>query len=168
MRNEHATSAVTLVRATIESMIMLFDLTTKFADTARALSVDSIRELDEFAKTALLGRRYKKQEHEALSILTRLKRMAKCVPAVVPIYDKLSEIAHPNSDGLVGCHLAYDASTGQVSFVSGNAFNTLFVAASSLSTTLDSLIYFDNELRRFAGNLQARFDADTRECDSTD
>jgi hypothetical protein len=166
MRNEHATSAITLVRATIESMVMHFDLTTKFADTARALSVDSVRDLDDFVKVALLGRRYKPKQHTAVNIITRLDRMAKCVPAIKPLYEKLSEIAHPNSDGLVGCHLAHDDSTGQLNFVSGNAFESLYVAASGLSTTLDSVIDFDKELVRFAVELQACYDAEKRIRDS--
>ncbi len=106
MRKEHPTSAITLIRATIESMVMHFDLTTKFAETARALSDDSVQDLDEFVKVALLGRRYKPEQHKAVNITTRLARMAKYVPAVQPMYDKLSEVAHPNSDGLVGCHSA--------------------------------------------------------------
>lgn len=148
-------AAVTLVRATIESVVVLYDLKLKLAQLSANRTLEGMEVLDEFLTTALFGSRRNNLERRAQNILNRIERVAKEIPAIEGVYDNLSEVAHPNSDGIVQLYLSHDESTGHWSFSSVNLWNALFVAAANLSTTLDVLINVDNAIRHIANELES-------------
>lgn len=152
---EQPAAAITLVRGAIECMIMLHDLKKNLARVVQAPNLDSAAALDKFVQTALYGRRYMQDGFQAVSIMTRLDRLAKELPAIKEVYENLCEVAHPNSDGLVGLYMRYSEATDEIVFDSKNVLRYMVVAANNLSTTLDAVIVWDNEIRSIANAIDS-------------
>ncbi len=156
LENRHPTAAATLVRATVESIALLYDLKLSVGRVASEQSDETVSEMDRMVRTALWGRRYNVDIFKATNITTRLQRMAKEVPAIWSIYENLSEVAHPNADGLTGLYLTLNERSGDLEFRSDQQWRVLLTAAHNLSTTLDAVIIFDNELRSYVQAIDAR------------
>lgn len=96
--HRHTLGSRLLLRSALESVAVLAYLN----QTTRQL-LDGALVFDAFdRKTSLLllGSRDKNTRYESVNVMTILKHVDKSYPGVLGVYDKLSESAHPNFEGV--------------------------------------------------------------------
>ena len=112
--HRHLLGARTLLRAGIETLALLIFLNHRIsAVVARQYS---FFEFDALTKQLLLGSRTPGASHVAISTLTVLEKAEKEHPGLKSMYDRLSESAHPNFDGVLYTYSSSDPEKYETSF----------------------------------------------------
>lgn len=96
--SKHTLGSRLLLRCALESVAVLARLN----QVTRQL-LDELIDFDTFDKKTrllLLGSRDQNTNHESVSIMTIIRHMEKYYPGVLNVYNILSELAHPNFEGV--------------------------------------------------------------------
>lgn len=160
LRDRHCASLAIQVRAHLETVTVLFDLSEALSAFADQPAEEQLRALADFVKQALLGERAKlpgmtPTNVSAQNILTRLKRVRKLFPSVEGAYEQLSEAAHPNWLGVSGLFTFHNEENGVLEFGRTKPVEALLKFAGFLDAQLDALVAIDNRIRAIAQRLAA-------------
>ncbi len=94
-------SGACLARAFQETIAVLFYVNRK---TKKAIIDNDLNHLDEYTMKVLMGSKDDDSRPDPVNIITMIDRVEKEVLKFRAIYDKLSEIAHPNWHGTLGIY----------------------------------------------------------------
>jgi len=102
-RPDHV-SGIVLTRATIETIAALNSLhllVTRY-------SGGDVDRLDATLMSMLMGSRVREDRPESINVLNAIDKLTKAVPGFRPLYDELSEYAHPNDAGTASSYAVLD------------------------------------------------------------
>ena len=97
------TSGILLTRATLENTALIWRLRDVIRDRANFTTID----IDRILSQLLLGSK-QYPEPAAINILTLIDRLDKATGFLRESYDRLSEYAHPNFNGVAGLYSTID------------------------------------------------------------
>lgn len=112
--HQHLLGARTLLRAGIETLALLIFL--NYRISAVVARQYSFFEFDALTKQLLLGSRTPGASHVAISTITVLEKADKEHPGLKSMYDRFSESAHPNFDGVLYTYSSSDPEKYETSF----------------------------------------------------
>lgn len=98
-------SGACLSRALQETVAVLFYVNRK---SKKAILDNDLGHLDEYTMKVLMGSKDDDTKPDPVNILTMINHVDKEVPKFRAIYDKLSEVAHPNWHGTLGIFSSND------------------------------------------------------------
>ena len=100
---EHKKPAMAFIlnRAIMENTALLYDIVRKLQ---KHLKDKNFQEIDDLIIGTLFASRLENPRFKATSILTIVNRINKEIPGFQDVYDLLSEITHPNHDGVLGLY----------------------------------------------------------------
>jgi len=104
-KENNIVSGACLSRAFQETIAVLFYVNRK---SKKAILDKDLHHLDEYTMKVLMGSKDDKSRPDPVNILTMIDRIDKEIPKFRAIYDKLSEIAHPNWHGTLGIYSSRD------------------------------------------------------------
>lgn len=93
--------AAILARAVLEATAVLFALVEGVEGIAKGKDVG---DFEQRLNAMLVGSRNRKTPVDAINILTHIKKMDKTFEGILEHYDLLSELAHPNFDGVLNSY----------------------------------------------------------------
>jgi hypothetical protein len=104
--------------------------------------------MNDFLNRALLGWRDKKMPAQSYNILTAIDEVSETFKAFRPLYDDLSEFAHPNWSGVHGAYARIN--TKDISIDLGSEFTELPVPVGlgALVGSLNAFRYYHNKLAK--------------------
>lgn len=100
-KENNIVSGACLSRALQETIAVLFYVNRK---SKKAIIDKDLNHLDEYTMKVLLGSKDDKSMPDPVNILTMIDHVDKEIPKFRTIYNKLSEIAHPNWHGTLGIY----------------------------------------------------------------
>lgn len=100
-KENNIVSGACLSRALQETIAVLFYVNRK---SKKAILDNDLAHLDEYTMKVLTGSKDDESRPDPVNILTMIDRVDKEVPKFRAIYDKLSEVAHPNWHGTLGIY----------------------------------------------------------------
>ena len=113
-QHQHLLGARTLLRAAIETLAILIFLNQRTA--AVVTGEFSFFAFDALTKQLLLGSRAQGASHMAINILTVLEKAERQHEGLKSMYERLSESAHPNYDGVLYTYSSSDPEKYETNF----------------------------------------------------
>ena len=101
IENFSIVGAITVIRAIIESVSLIYYLLSKVENS---IENQSIKGIDDDLMKLLMGGRLPESKTQSINVLTLVDHLNKVAPGVRKYYDELSEFAHPNWSGSFGCY----------------------------------------------------------------
>lgn len=105
IENNQLVPAFLVIRATMESVALLYNLHEKIIAAIESTDIDT---LSTFLENAALGSRNDDTDFTAQNILTALDKLERKYNGVREMYDQLSEFCHPNFAGLMASYSRLD------------------------------------------------------------
>lgn len=143
-RENNIVSGATLCRAFQETIAVLFYVNRK---ARKAIKDKDLNHLDESTIRVLLGSKDDSSKPDPVNILTMIDHVEKEVPKFRTIYNKLSEIAHPNWHGTLGIYSLSDNENRKTTFGSNKRLEKITrdqgVSAIAAGLTVLPVIYND-------------------------
>jgi hypothetical protein len=142
-RRNH-TAAILLVRGTMESVAALWSLHA-LVTGYRGGDHDS---LDDKLMRMVLGSKIRTEHPDPFNVLTTIQRLSKTLPNFGPLYDELSEYAHPNDAGTTSSFAKIDRRGTQAIFSRDgeNPERRAWLLIECLATTLLLVMPLYNEI----------------------
>jgi hypothetical protein len=113
LQNERLASAITLIRAAVETSAALWFLWAKLDGAVRAKTIGDI---DDYLMKLIMGSKTNPDLPQAINVLTFVDRVNKDIDGFRHQYDNLSEFAHPNWAGTGLLYSKSDSETLSTNF----------------------------------------------------